>query len=105
MVKALLWITIFLVAFCEYGLSQNQNVGIGTTAPDPSSLLDLKASDKGFLAPRLTTTQRLAVINPAEGLLVYDITVGCFFYFKSTQWVSMCGGQGGNAGPTGATGI
>ena len=31
--------------------AQNQNVGIGTTTPDASSILDLKASDKGFLAP------------------------------------------------------
>src|SRR3569832_2895749 len=93
-------LALFLFASL-YSFSQ-QNVGIGTTTPDASSILDLKATDKGFLAPRLTTVQRLAIINPAEGLLVYDITVGCFFYFKNTQWISMCGaGQVGIAGPSG----
>src|SRR3954471_7719208 len=87
--------------------SQNQNVGIGTTTPDASSILDLKANNKGFLAPRLTSAQRSALSNPAEGLLVYDVTFECFYVFKRTQGlISMCGGgQGGNPGPTGSTGI
>jgi hypothetical protein len=49
---------VLLVFVCERGLSLNQNVGIGTTNPHASSVLDLKATNKGFLAPRLTTTQR-----------------------------------------------
>src|SRR3954462_1637572 len=86
--------------------AQNQNVGIGTTSPDASSILDLKASDKGFLAPRLTSLQRLGIVNPAQGLLVYDITIGCFYFYKNTQWVSLCdGSQGGITGPIGPTGI
>src|SRR4051812_5061400 len=97
----------FLLAisfFCCFtsSFSQNQNVGIGTTTPDASSILDLKANNKGFLAPRLTSAQRSSLTNPAEGLLVYDITAECFYVFKRTQgWISMCGGQGGNPGPTG----
>src|SRR5258706_8140861 len=93
-----------LILIGLYSFSQTQNVGIGTTSPDASSILDLKAVNKVFLAPRLTTNQRLAILNPANGLLVYDLTVGCFYYYKTSIWVSMCGGPG-NMGPTGPTGL
>ena len=85
--------------------AQNQNVGIGTTTPDASAILDLTSTDKGLLAPRLTTTQRNAISAPANGLLVYDITVGCYFYYN-TAWVSLCqlSGPTGPAGANGATG-
>ena len=103
--KGLLLTFFLLWLFTLLAVSQTRNVGIGTTTPDASSILDLKANDKGVLVPRVTTAQRLVIANPAEALLVYDLTVGCFFYYKNTQWVSLCGGQGGNAGPTGATGL
>eukprot|EP00179_Madagascaria_erythrocladioides_P005219 CAMPEP_0198312722 /NCGR_PEP_ID=MMETSP1450-20131203/3993_1 /TAXON_ID=753684 ORGANISM="Madagascaria erythrocladiodes, Strain CCMP3234" /NCGR_SAMPLE_ID=MMETSP1450 /ASSEMBLY_ACC=CAM_ASM_001115 /LENGTH=225 /DNA_ID=CAMNT_0044015679 /DNA_START=57 /DNA_END=734 /DNA_ORIENTATION=+ len=47
-------------------------VGIGTTSPDPSSILDISASDKGVLIPRMTTAERDAISNPANGLAVYN---------------------------------
>jgi hypothetical protein len=70
------------------------NVGIGTSAPAASAALEISSStnDKGLLVPRLTTAQRISIVSPANGLYVYDITVGCFFSYNSTQaaWVSMC---------------
>jgi hypothetical protein len=65
------------------------NIGIGTQAPDPTSILDLTSTSQGFLAPRLTTTQRLSIASPAQGLLVFDVTVGCYFAFNGT-WTSLC---------------
>jgi len=38
-----------------------------------SSVLDVKSTSKGFLAPRMTAAQRIAVTSPAEGLLLYGI--------------------------------
>lgn len=91
--------------------AQTSNVGIGTMTPDPSALLDLTSTQKGFLAPRLTTAQRLAIPGPADGLWVYDVTVECFFYYNATltSWVSVCQPAGitgptGQIGATGATG-
>ena len=85
--------------------AQNNNVGIGTTTPNATAILDVTSTDKGVLVPRLTTAQRTAITNPAQSLLVYDTDLGCFYYYNSTTsaWVSLC--QAGPVGPTGAQGI
>ena len=45
-------------------------VGIGTASPDASAILDLTASAKGFIVPRMTSGQRDAILAPAAGLLI-----------------------------------
>lgn len=97
-----------LSAFCfGSAFAQNDNVGIGTTTPDASAKLDVEATDKGILIPRLNTLQRLGITSPAEGLLVYDTDVDCFFYFSAatSDWENLCSGTGGATGPTGPQGI
>ena len=49
-----------------------QGVGIGTATPDASAALDITATGKGLLVPRLAQSQRLANASPATGLLVYQ---------------------------------
>ncbi|MFN8286019.1 MAG: hypothetical protein U0V74_04660 [Chitinophagales bacterium] len=95
-----------LVCLLSLGLSAQDNVGIGTPNPDPSSILDLTSANKGFLAPRLTSAQRLAIAAPAQGLLVFDVTVGCYYFFNA-GWVSLCqfSGPTGATGPIGITGL
>ena len=68
------------------GLSLNlevnaQNVGIGTDNPHPSAKLDVVSFDQGVLVPRLKEAWRLAIEDPANGLLVYDITYDAFFVY------------------------
>lgn len=46
-------------------------VGIGTTSPHPSAVLDVSSSSKGFLLPRLNLNQRNSIVNPAEGLMIF----------------------------------
>lgn len=63
-------------------------VGIGTTNPDPSSVLDIGSTNSGLLIPRMTQSQRLAISSPANGLLVYQTnTDSGFWYFKDNLWV------------------
>ncbi|MFB0924050.1 MAG: hypothetical protein QMB65_02005, partial [Vicingaceae bacterium] len=49
-------------------------VGIGTTTPDTSSILDVSSTNKGLLIPRLTTTERDNITLPAKGLIIYNTT-------------------------------
>jgi hypothetical protein len=63
-----------LIVFLVIHLVASAQVGIGTTTPDSSAQLDVSSSQKGFLVPRMTTTQRNNITNPANGLLIYNIT-------------------------------
>jgi len=88
--KRLIFVTI-LTSYCIACLSQN--VGIGTILPHASARLDIQSSNKGLLIPRVTTAQRLAVANPASGLLMVDTTVNCLYMFTADGWKNMGGGK------------
>jgi len=65
-----------------YGTS----VGIGILNPISSALLDLTSTTKGFLPPRMTTTQKNAIASPATGLQVYDSTTLTPSIYNGTNW-------------------
>lgn len=65
-------------------------VGIGTASPAPSSMLELSATDKGFLPPRLTTMQRDGITNPPAGLWIYNTDENCMQYWNETAWKENC---------------
>ena len=82
-------ITIVVLFVTAMGFAQ---VGIGTTSPDASSALDVTATSKGFLMPRLTTAQRTAISSPATGLQVYDTDTNTFWYYNGAAWTENSGG-------------
>jgi hypothetical protein len=63
-------------------------VGIGTTTPDNSAMLDVSSTDKGLLIPRMTKAQRDAIGSPVSGLMIYqtDNTPG-FYFYDGTSWI------------------
>lgn len=61
------------------------NVGIGGTA-DADAILDLQSTTKGFLPPRMTTTQRNAISTPPAGLMVYNSTTNKLNFYNGTAW-------------------
>lgn len=63
-----------LLAIANYYTVIAQSVGIGTTTPNSSALLDITSTTKGLLMPRMTTAQRNAIVSPADGLLIYNTT-------------------------------
>ena len=65
---------------------QGGNVGIGTTSPDASSLLDVSSTTKGVLLPRMTTTQVNAISSPSNGLTVYNTTLNTLCFYNGTAW-------------------
>ncbi|MCF7561096.1 hypothetical protein L3X39_10655 [Sabulilitoribacter multivorans] len=68
-----------MLILCMHNIGFAQ-VGIGTTSPDQSSMLDIQATNKGILIPRLTTVQRNTIIDPATGLLIFNTTSNAFEY-------------------------
>lgn len=80
--KKKLFIFFLLVTCCQVSFSQN--VGIGTTTPNSSAMLDLTSTSKGLLVPRMTTGSVVAISNPARGLLVYDSSVNLLLANKGT---------------------
>ncbi len=72
-------------------------VGIGTTTPDASAVLELNSNDSGLLISRMTESDRDAISAPATGLLIYqtDNTPG-FYYYDGTVWKSFVGGGSDN---------
>src|SRR2546423_10091938 len=61
-------------------------VGIGTSIPASSALLDLTSTSRGFLTPRMTTAQRNAISSPATGLLIYQTDGARGFYYYDAGW-------------------
>ena len=86
-------ITFLLIILVHFSYSQ---VGIGTTIPDASAMLDINSTTGGILIPRLTQAERIAITSPATGLLVYqtDNTTG-FWYFNGTIWTNFAGATTG----------
>lgn len=61
------------------------NVVIGSTSSSASAKLQVDSTTKGFLPPRMTTTQKNAIATPAAGLVVYDTTLNKLCVY-TTVW-------------------
>jgi hypothetical protein len=65
------------------------SVSIGSATPPATSLLNLTSTTRGFLQPRMTTTQRNAISAPAEGLRIYNTTTKKENFYNGTIWVEI----------------
>lgn len=68
---------IYIIFTLSLSLQATAQIGIYTETPNSSSALDIVSTDKGLLLPRMTSTQKDAIVNPAHGLLVYDTNKRC----------------------------
>jgi hypothetical protein len=69
-------------------ITVHAQTGIGTNTPDASAKLEIASTAKGLLIPRMTSVQRTAITNPANGLLVYQTDGVVGFYLNSGTAVS-----------------
>lgn len=94
---------IVIIAFSLVFLSGKAQTGIGTTTPDASAKLDVSATNKGFLPPRIALTATNAaspVTSPATGLLVYNTAITNnasnnvapgYYFWNGSAWVAILG--------------
>ena len=104
-------ITIIL-SYLFFSVSIFAQTGIGTTTPDASAKLDVSASNKGFLPPRVTLTSVTdvsTISNPATGLLIYNTgnnngLVAGYYYWNGAVWttIATAGGSGSVAAEFGS---
>lgn len=96
---------IFLVFSLVSFLSFSQ-VGINTSSPDPSSMLDVSATNKGVLFPRVALTgtdDDSTILNPALSLLIYNTTTTAdlipgFYFWNGSTWNTISEGSSGTGG-------
>lgn len=89
----------FLIPFILLtSTSHYSQVGIGTITPDASSALDISSNSKGLLMPRLSTEQRDAIVLPASGLMIYNLSLNDGQINRGTpsipSWIGIKGQDG-----------
>ena len=101
---------VIITAASSQVYAQN-GVGINPTgaAAHPSAALDVSATTQGLLPPRMTAAEKVAIVSPANGLLIFQTDdISGFWYYNATTsaWVQAVGpaGSTGPQGPAGATG-
>jgi hypothetical protein len=55
----------------------------------PSAILQVASTTRGFLPPRMTNAQMVAISSPAAGLVVYDTTNNKLNYYNGTAWTAL----------------
>jgi hypothetical protein len=98
---------LVLITSASSQVHAQNGVGINPTgaAADPSAALDVASTNKGVLVPRMTAAEKVAIVSPANGLLIFQTDgVGGFWYYNATTsaWVQVVGTQGA-AGQGGVT--
>lgn len=64
---------------------------LGANAQEGTALLNLVSTTKGFLPPRMSTTQRDAITSPAEGLCIYNLTLHKLQVYNGSAWADYPG--------------
>ena len=71
----------YILLLCTISMNSIAQVGINTITPDSSASLHIvsKPSGSGLIIPELTEAQRLAIVKPAKGLIVFDLDANLFY--------------------------
>lgn len=87
--KKFKFLNIILIVIIFINFKASAQLGVGTTSPEASAMLEIQSTNKGFLAPRMTTIEKNTISSPATGLMVYDNDLGKFNYFDGSAWITI----------------
>ncbi len=87
--KSIFILNLLLFSFGYKVMQAQTNVGIGTNSPHATAALEIASTNAGLLMPRMTENERIAIANPAQGLMVYqtDNIEGLYIYDAVQGWV------------------
>jgi hypothetical protein len=71
-------------------LERQGTLGVNTSQPSATAIIDLVSSNQGVLLPRMTEAQRDAISNPATGLMIFNITTNCLNIRVPGRWMQEC---------------
>jgi uncharacterized protein (TIGR02145 family) len=92
-----------ILLFLNFVILYAQNMGINTTTPHQTAMLDVVSNNKGFLPPRMSAAARDSIVSPANGLIIYCTTSNCLNFFNGTSWMELCGTSAPSAFVCGAS--
>lgn len=88
--KTRILIKWFVSALLLTSFSLTAQVAVSTdgSSADGSAMLEVKSTNKGFLPPRMTETERDAIGTPVEGLIIYNTTTHQPNYYNGSLWMN-----------------
>ncbi|MDA9161597.1 hypothetical protein N9O13_04315, partial [Crocinitomicaceae bacterium] len=81
--KIVIFFILSFISFTHISAQQNVSISDNQAVPDPSSVLDVSSTTKGLLIPRMSSVQRLAIVNPTNALMVFDTDSSCILFYQS----------------------
>ena len=84
-IPVLFWLSFPLLLQAQVSINFDQS------DPHPSAMLDVKSTEQGLLIPRMSTSQRNAITNPATGLLIYNLDETTLQSFDGANWNKLSG--------------
>ena len=91
MKKIVILLTVLFTGTMGAQVQKTQNLYItngGSTTPNASAILDISSTTKGFLPPRMTSSQMNAIATPATGLMVFctDCSAKTIYSYDGSSW-------------------
>jgi len=95
--------TLFIISFTISASAQAVVINTDGSTADPSAMLDVSSTTKGFLPPRLTYFQKTQISSPVAGLTIWCSNCGLsgeMQVFNGNVWTNIIGGVAKLAFPT-----
>ena len=102
------YLVLIVLAFLVITITGYSQVGVGTTNPNASAVLDVTSTSKGLLPPRMTDAQKNAITSPVAGLMLWCTncgTNGQMQVFNGSEWTDLLGSPSIKASSNGTADI
>lgn len=80
------WVILFVMIHSIVASAQGIGINNQGAPPYPGAILDVMSGDKGVLLPRTDTT---GIINPTEGMIIYDTISNVFRSYSGQRWLAL----------------